>query len=456
MQAQSAERGAANLAALRLALKPHAALLKNATSLAGGMVVNSALGFAYWWIAARFFSLETAGLTAAAVSITSLIGLFAQLGLGTILISKALSDGEKQAGLISAALIVSFAMAILLGILFLAIAWIVSLDLGRITGSKAGVIFFVLGCGTSCLITMLNSAFIGLLRSSFAMSQETALSLCKLALLAIVAVKSGSAANEVIVFATWIAAQAVSACIFAAALWRLTRESVPVPHFGAVRGLMRASLSHHLLDLVIQTPMLIMPFLVTVVLSPEVNAAFNAAWMMLRITIVLPAALSTMIFAIGRKDRTAYSSQLRFVLLLFIASGAGIVICFASLADFILGIFNQQYPAIAANSLRVLSMAFIAVSVSSLYLAVQRLSGRMIRAAYVFAVGGFAGISFACIGAHFHGLLGLSLGWTAAVILQAGYTAKLVIQEAWPLNAKHVNLSGTLKPAEREATSQNV
>lgn len=456
MRALLAAKGAASLAAFRLTIKPHAALLRNATSLAGGMVVNSALGFAYWWIAARFFSLETVGLTAATVSITSLIGLFAQLGLGTILIGKAISDGQKQAGLISAALIVSFGMAILLAILFLAIAWTASLDIGHITGSKAGVIIFVLGCGTSCLIAMLNSAFIGLLRSSFAMSQETVLSLCKLALLALVVVKCGSTTNEVIVFATWIAAQAVSACIFAAALWKLTRESSPVPHFGAVRGLMRVSLSHHLLDLVLQTPMLIMPFLVMVVLSPKVNAAFNAAWMMLRITIMVPAALSTIIFAIGYKDRNAYASRLRFSLLLFIVSGAGVVICFAWLADFILGIFNREYPAIAANSLRVLGIAFIAVSVSSLYLAIQRLSGRMIRAAYVFAAGGFAGLLFASIGAHFHGLLGLCLGWTAAVTLQAGYMAKLVLREAWPLEPKHVDLSGALKPAEREVARQEV
>lgn len=431
MEALLTEKVPASLAALRLALKPHIALLNNAVSVAGGMVVNSALGFAYWWIAARFFSLETAGLTAATVSITSLIGLSGQLGLGTILISKAFSFGKKQAGLISAALIVSSGMAILLGIAFLVIAWFTSLGLGGITGSRAGIALFVLGCGTSCLIVMLNSAFIGLLRSTFAMAQETALSFCKLALLALVAVKWGSTANEVIVFATWIGAQAISALIFAAALWKLTRESVPVPHFGVVRGFMRVSLSHHLLDLVIQTPILIMPFLVTAALSPAVNAAFNSAWTMLRITIVLPAALSTIIFAIGDKDRNAYASRLRFSLLLLIVSGAGVVICLTSLADFILGIFNPEYPAIAANSLRVLSITFIAVSVSSLYLTIQRLNGQMIRATYVFAAGGFAGLVFACIGAQFYGLLGLCLGWTFAVTLQASYAAKLVLQEAW-------------------------
>lgn len=426
--------------ALRGTVTPHFALLRNVSSLAGGMMVNSVLGFAYWWTAARFFSLETAGYTAAAVSIMSLIGLLAQLGLGTVLIGNALSDEKKQVGLISAAIIVSSAMAILLGFLFLAAAWVASLDLGRITGSTAGAFCFVLGCGATCLVAMLDSAFIGLLRSSIAVSQEIALSAGKLGLLVLFAVQYGAAVDEEVVFATWIIAQAVSACVFAVLLRRLTREYAPVPDFAAVRALMPVSLAHYLLDLVIQTPVIVMPFLVTVLLSPAVNAAFNAAWMMVRITFLLPAALSTMLFAIGRAKRNAFASRLRFSILLLTVGGAGVIVCFAFFADFILNIFNRQYPAIAANSLRLFGASFLAVAVSSLYLAIQRLNGRMIRAVYVFASGGLAELLFAAIGAHLFGLSGLSFGWTVAVTLQAIYMAKLVLREADLFNAKRAQL----------------
>jgi hypothetical protein len=36
-------------------------LLSNASSLVGAMAINSALGFAYWWLAARFFSETSVG-----------------------------------------------------------------------------------------------------------------------------------------------------------------------------------------------------------------------------------------------------------------------------------------------------------------------------------------------------------------------------------------------------------
>ena len=223
-------------------------------------------------------------------------------------------------------------MAILLGIAFLVIAWFTSLGLGGITGSRAGIALFVLGCGTSCLIVMLNSAFIGLLRSTFAMAQETALSFCKLALLALVAVKWGSTANEVIVFATWIGAQAISALIFAAALWKLTRESVPVPHFGVVRGFMRVSLSAPFARSCDSDPH---PHYAISGDGGAVTSGQRCLQLSLDNVCVLRlccrAALSTIIFAIGDKDRNAYASRLRFSLLLLIVSGAGVVICLTSL-----------------------------------------------------------------------------------------------------------------------------
>src|SRR5437879_4167045 len=81
-------------------------MLVNAVSLIGTTAVTTSLGFAYWWLAARRFPPETVGISSAAISAMTLLGLFCMLGLGTLLIGELPRQPDSQAPLISAALIV--------------------------------------------------------------------------------------------------------------------------------------------------------------------------------------------------------------------------------------------------------------------------------------------------------------------------------------------------------------
>ena len=60
----------------------------NAGSLMAAIVVNSGLGFVFWWLAARTFSPSEVGFAAAAVSAMTLLGTLGVLGLGTLLIGE--------------------------------------------------------------------------------------------------------------------------------------------------------------------------------------------------------------------------------------------------------------------------------------------------------------------------------------------------------------------------------
>src|SRR5947208_13653015 len=68
-------------------LRPHADLLSNSGALLGSSVVTSALGFVFWWLAARVASQDTVGTASAAVSAMTLIGTIGMFGLGTLLIA---------------------------------------------------------------------------------------------------------------------------------------------------------------------------------------------------------------------------------------------------------------------------------------------------------------------------------------------------------------------------------
>src|SRR5438067_3698044 len=93
-------------------------ILVNAGSLMGTTVITSILGFVYWWLAARQFPPEAVGLASAAISAMTLLGTFAILGLGTLLLGELPRQRDREASLISAALILVGAVGGLLGLAF--------------------------------------------------------------------------------------------------------------------------------------------------------------------------------------------------------------------------------------------------------------------------------------------------------------------------------------------------
>ena len=58
-------------------------------------------------------------------------------------------------------------------------------------------------------------------------------------------------------------------------------------------------------------PGLLLPFIVTMVISPTVNAAFYAAWMLISVAYLVPASLSTVVYAVGAKDGAELDQKLK-------------------------------------------------------------------------------------------------------------------------------------------------
>ncbi len=75
-------------AAIAAVWQRHGDLLSNTGSLLATTGVTSALGFAYWIVAARMFSQSAVGYGSAAVSAMTLLGTIGMLGLNTLLIGE--------------------------------------------------------------------------------------------------------------------------------------------------------------------------------------------------------------------------------------------------------------------------------------------------------------------------------------------------------------------------------
>jgi len=430
---RSAESRSSLLEGLRDAVARHLPLLSNASFLTIGTAVSSGLGFIYWWFAARHFTPHAVGLASAGISLMGLLGLMGEFGLGTLLVGETQRLKERGPSLIWAALIAALACSAFCGVLYLAcVSWL-SIDLRSLTSNAWLSLMFVAGAAFTGFVLTLDQALVGLLRSSLQMLRNAAFSVLKLALLVVAAYGFGSAAQEGTILATWVVGMIASVMLLGLALLRLDPEFFAPPDFGILRPLAGKVATHHLLNLVTQAPGLILPFLVTVLLSPEVNAAFYAAWMLINVALLLPASLATVLFTVGSQHPASLPERLRFSLRLCTLFGIAAAVGFFLFSDFALRLFSPAYPAIAGTSLQYMGLGVLAVMVKYHYMAIERLNDRMAQASLVLGIGAVLELALATLGARFgNGLAGLAHGWLLASFLQAAFVLPAVLRAANP------------------------
>ncbi len=141
----------------------HWDLLHNAGSLVATTLITSALGFAYWALAARLFSQEAVGYASAAVSAMTLLGTVGVLGLGTVLLGE-LPRRQERGGLVAAAVLAAAAGSAVLGLGFAVVAPIVNARFDDITGTPGQVALFTVGVVLTAVTIVFDQATIAVMR----------------------------------------------------------------------------------------------------------------------------------------------------------------------------------------------------------------------------------------------------------------------------------------------------
>ncbi len=391
----------------------------------GATAVTSGLGFIYWWLAARMFPAEAVGLASVAVSAMLLLGNVSVLGFGTLLIGELSRQPGRPASLIITAVVIVGATGGLLGILFAMAAPWISPDL-RALASAGSAALFALGISLTAIAFVLDQAIIGLLHGELQLGRNTLFALAKLvALLAAGAwllSKSG-----LTIYATWavgnlsslvgLAGVAVSKGIRIGDVW---------PEWGIVRKLGRAALGHHALNLTLQAPSLVLPIVVTAVLSARMNAYFYAAWMIAYFLYAGSVALTTVLYAVGAAEPATLMYKIRATLKLSLVMGllANVVLLIG--ANLVLSLFGRAYAEQAGWSLRMLGLAVFPLIIKNHYVAICRIQGRTVSTALYMAAGGLLELILAALGARMGSLSGLCLGWLTAICLEAAFMASAV------------------------------
>lgn len=251
-------------------IKTHFVILFNAALLVTTFIVTSGLGFAYWWLAARLFPLEAVGFASAAISAMLLLGNLCILGLGTLLIRELPRQQSKEVSLISASLI-----------LFAVVAPYISADLQPLRASIQNVVLFAVGVSLFAIALVLDDAFIGLLRGDLKFWRNALFAGAKLVAL-IVASFWLSQRVGLSIYATWVIGNVLSLAALAgfAMLKGKWSGNLYFPYWGLLQELGPSALQNHMINLLIQGPSILLPVLVTVLISATMNAWFYASFML--------------------------------------------------------------------------------------------------------------------------------------------------------------------------------
>jgi O-antigen/teichoic acid export membrane protein len=358
----------------------------------------------------------------------TVLGTIGMLGLNTLLIGE-LPRRQHRAGLVSAALLTSGIGSLLLGLGFALAAPYFSNRFADISGSPEQASLFVAGVVLIGVSLVFDQATIGLLRGRLQLWRNVVFAAAKLLILPVAATILHDRFGLDITLA-WVGGAAASLAVLALHLWQNGDPVLPSPDWDVLRGLGRLTMIHNWLNLAISVPWMLLPVLVTVIVSPTANAAFYAAWTLSGFLRIVPTHLSTVLFAMAAADPQAIAPKLRLSLRVSMMIGLVGIAALVMSAHLALSFFGASYAHAATLTLWLLTIGYLPTVPKVHYIAVCRATGHIKRAAIVLTTTAAMELTLAVVGAMIGGLNGLSTALLAGFMVEGLVTAPRVFRAA--------------------------
>lgn len=393
-------------------------------------VVSSALGIAYWAVAARLYTSEQVGIGAAMVSTMTFLSNLSQLNLNSALARFLPAAGAHGRRLVAYSYGASCLVALVLGSLFLVIAPRVShsLDLA----AQAPLLFVLFGICVALwgVFTMQDSALTAAGGAVWVPIENAAFGIGKIVLLVLFA----SALPQVGIFASWniavvLALVPVNVLMFRQLLPRLAswRRNAVLPARG---DLMRFVAFDYIGFLFMQAGTNALPVVVTARLGAEANAVFYIGWILGTSLELVAYHFGTSLTVESAADESRLAANARQVLrrgsLLFIPSAMLMWL----VAPIMLALFGAQYAQSGVSTLRLFAAAAVPKLAVIVFVAASRVQRKVGRIIVVQAATTSLVLALALIGMGQLGVTGVGVAYLVAQTLVAcavaGPLARLV------------------------------
>jgi len=393
-------------------------MLTSSLALVVGKVATMAVGFLFWVVAARAFQQSEVGLAAGAVSAVMLCTQLALLGVGSSVILNYPRHDRDPAPLLDSAFSLVAAASVLAVAIFFVIAATALHELRVVATDPVFALAFVAMSVLGTIGILLDQVSTLLRRGDQMLVRALLFGLANVALLAPVAALS-SGAGAVWIFATWVGAAAAAVLLGAVQLWRtpLRYRYRPRLRRHLAWPLLRVGVPNHWLTLTERAPGLILPIIVTELVSPAANAAWYAAWMMAWVLYIIPIQVGMTLFAEAATKTASLTKLIRHGLrssLVLGVSGAAVV---ALIAPQLLSILGHRYAEAGSTPLRILVLAVVPLTFVQAYFVVCRSTGRLKEGIATGAIGASVSIGGAALAALESGLVGMAVVWVVTQVV---------------------------------------
>jgi O-antigen/teichoic acid export membrane protein len=356
----------------------------------------------------------------------TLLGTAAMLGLGTLLIE--LAPGLTREQLISrvrGSLLIAGFSGMVLGLVIGPVLGQGGDSLADLT-DPAVLAVFVLGCALTAASLVLDQVLLTRRGGGQQTTRNIIASAVKL--LALVPAILVLPRESFSLLATWVGGLVVSMVYvavrtsgaFAALRWNDVSE--------VLRARRRAG-SHHVLNLTLQAPYLVVPVVAAWILTAEQNAYFSTARLITGLVVTVPFSLTIGLFVAAEGNIQRLTEQMRRSVPsgLFLALAAEVVLL--AFGQPILRVFGPEYAENAWSLLVVMSLAVFPLVFKDHYVAMRRVEGRLLTAASLVTAMTILEVAAAALGGATGGALGLVAAWTVAVYVEGAVTALPVIRQ---------------------------
>ncbi len=391
----------------RVAERAKAPLVANALVLMGNSGVIAGLGFVFWTLAARLYPAAEVGLASAAISAAVFMATVAMFGLPYALVRFSPTAGQDRVALTSTALfVVTIAGAAGGAILVAGIgAWAPALS-GLAPPLVLAAVIVPLAAATGAT-GMLVYVAVSTRDARPALAGGLTQGVVKCALVILFAVAFPRLGMALV--AIWLFGAAGAVLL---EVWLLRAHLSRIVDLRLLRlDFIRYSAGNYAGDLAWSAPGLLFPLLVVAGLGPEANAYFYVAWAITSLLVAIPDAVASSLLAEGShapSDTDEHVSRAFGLVLAVVLPAIGL--CWIA-APLLLGLFGVDYAANGIDTLRILSLAALPVSLNILYLTVARVERAVSRILGIaVATGGGALFAGAAL-APSYGAEGIALGY---------------------------------------------
>jgi O-antigen/teichoic acid export membrane protein len=362
-------------------------LLRNSLFIMTTTVVNSALGYVFWFTAARLFTTSIVGLAAALIATSSIVALLAYVGVGMTLTQSLPQAGSAPNWALTfwTGSTAAFIVSLVSGAAAVVILPTLSVKFAVLDHPGYAVIF-VVGTIAWTVGVVIDYAYVAERAAGNMLSRNTVIAGGKVLALLLLAVLVARTSLEII--SAWALAAVVGLLagvgllIHCVGIVRLRRP--PLGAMARKAAWLRSRLvGHQLISMGGQLPPFLLPVIVTTRLSTSQNAYFYVTWMTAGVFLIISPAVSHALFVEGAHSERDLRNKARYALAIIGVLLAPCIVAFLLAGGVILSTFGPAYEHHALLLLRLVVLSSIPDALTNVYVVLLRVQLRLATAAWL-------------------------------------------------------------------------